>query len=35
MKNKNREGLKLAYRIIALIVAAVMILGILYGSFNY
>ena len=35
MKNKNREGLKLAYRIIALVVAIIMIIGILYGSFNY
>lgn len=35
MKNKNREGLKLAYRIIALVVAVIMIIGILYGSFNY
>ncbi len=35
MKNKNREGLKLAYRIIALVVAVIMIIGILYGSFNF
>jgi len=33
MKNKNREGLKTAYRVIALVVAVVMIIGILLGSF--
>ena len=33
MRNKDREGLKLAYRIIALIVAVVMVVGIVYGSF--
>ena len=33
MRNKDREGLKLAYRIIALVVAVIMIVGIVYGSF--
>ena len=33
MRNKDREGLKVVYRIIALVVAAVMIVGIIYGSF--
>ncbi len=34
MRNKDREGLKLIYRIIALIVAVVMVIGIIVGSFN-
>ncbi len=34
MKNKNREGLKVAYRIIAAVVAVVMLIGIVYGSFQ-
>ncbi len=33
MKNKDREGLKIAYRVIALIVAVVMIVGIIVSSF--
>ena len=33
MRNKNREGLKTAYRIIALIVAVIMLIGIIFGSF--
>ena len=33
MKKKNREGLKLIYRIIALVVAVVMVIGIVVGSF--
>ena len=34
MKNKDREGLKIAYRVIALIVAVIMVIGIVYGSFQ-
>jgi hypothetical protein len=33
MKKKQREGLKLAYRIIAMVVAVVMVIGIVLGSF--
>ena len=33
MRNKNREGLKVAYRIIAGVVALIMVVGIVYGSF--
>ncbi len=33
MRNKNREGLKVVYRIIAGVVALVMLVGIIYGSF--
>lgn len=33
MRNKNREGLKTVYRVIALIVAVIMIIGIVLGSF--
>lgn len=33
MKNKNREGLRMAYRVIALLVAVIMLIGIIYGSF--
>ncbi len=33
MRNKDREGLKVIYRIIALVVAVVMVVGIIYGSF--
>ena len=33
MRNKDREGLKVIYRIIAAVVALVMIVGIIYGSF--
>ena len=33
MRNKDREGLKTIYRIIALIVAVIMIIGIIFGSF--
>lgn len=34
MRNRDREGLKTIYRVIALIVAVVMIIGIIVGSFN-
>ena len=34
MKNKNREGLKVVYRIIAGVVVVVMLVGIIYGSFR-
>lgn len=34
MRNKDREGLKTVYRVIALIVAVVMVVGIIYGSFS-
>lgn len=33
MKKKQREGLKLIYRIIAMVVAVVMVIGIVLGSF--
>ena len=33
MKNKDREGLKTAYKIIALVVAVGMIIGIVVNSF--
>ena len=33
MKNKQREGLKVAYRVIAMIVAVIMVLSIVLGSF--
>ena len=33
MKNKDREGLKTIYRVIALVVAVIMIIGIVVGSF--
>lgn len=33
MRNKDREGLKVVYRIIAGVVALVMLVGIIYGSF--
>jgi len=33
MRNRNREGLKVIYRIIAGVVALVMLVGIIYGSF--
>ncbi len=34
MRNKDREGLKVVYRIIAGLVAVVMIIGIVVGSFT-
>ena len=33
MRHKDREGLKVIYRVIALIVAVIMIIGIVVGSF--
>ena len=33
MKNKDRERLKTVYRVIALVVAVVMILGIIFQSY--
>lgn len=33
MRNKDREGLKVVYRIIAGVVALVMLVSIIYGSF--
>lgn len=34
MKKKDREGLKIIYRIIALVVAVILLIGIVLGSFN-
>lgn len=34
MRNKDREGLKVIYRVIAAVVAVVMIIGIVVGSFT-
>jgi hypothetical protein len=34
MRNKDREGLKIVYRVIAALVAVIMIVGIIYGSFT-
>ena len=34
MRNKDREGLKVIYRVIAAIAAVVMIIGIVVGSFT-